>query len=176
MRKRYQLSTGHSFPLATVVDGEEQARGKRSITKEDRVVGRSLGRWVRYFFFQTFSKISKWWLTFWLHGSIIKELAWGILLFIEIMRHATHHQVHEMGKQGLLLGFSGALQRTHWGRPCTPLSPHKIAPFVRLIPILLPSPCPMTMSFSGGCFSSTFLKCFLTIFFLSASTTAHTTF
>lgn len=49
----------------------------------------------------------------WLHGSIVKELAWGILLFIEIVSHATHHPVHQMGNQGLLLGFSGELQRTH---------------------------------------------------------------
>lgn len=35
----------------------------------------------------------------WLHGSNVKELAWGILLFIEIVSHATHHPVHQMGNR-----------------------------------------------------------------------------
>lgn len=56
MRKRYQLSTGLSFSLATVVGGKEQAKGKRSITKEDKWWLGALGSELGIFFFKPFLK------------------------------------------------------------------------------------------------------------------------
>lgn len=54
MRKRYQLSTGLSFSLATVVGGKEQAKGKRSITKEDKWWLGALGSELGTFFLSLF--------------------------------------------------------------------------------------------------------------------------
>lgn len=50
MRKTHQLSTGLSFPLASVVGGKEQAKGKRSITKEDKWWLGALGSELGIFF------------------------------------------------------------------------------------------------------------------------------